>query len=405
MLLTNKRYTPQAREMAKRVTTEVSERYAKWLINPKYLIDQNDVDKRLSLQDRFCDDVIFDESDRITRNQRILLECEQSRVKEKQEKLVNKQKTLKSAVDKVAMVADRMMCEKLASEEMNRLFGKLPNFGEFAAMAYSPSLSFAKLGELVTNSHQLTSTVLDFVNYTNTDARSPTASKGVTDAKVALGLIGIDNCSLLLPVLMARPFLKWSDKNTSHMAPKLWQHLMVTSNVTRMRLQETDAKAPEAGVLLGTLRTMSLFVMSNLSSQVFEDALVYVMTKYREAGFKEEYYACADIQPSLVFLPSVMRKMDKVLTERLLDCIEWHPTTIHLKNAIIEDLEEVEIEDRSAYGAALAQAYKFSIFDAMQKSEVFQDKHKPYWFATVQMPGTALTNIKTRSPGKLTYAL
>ncbi|OEE79450.1 HDOD domain-containing protein [Vibrio genomosp. F6] len=404
MLLTNKRYTPQAREMANRVTTEVSERYAKWLINPKYIVDQNDVDKRLSLQDRFCDDVIFDENDRITRNQRILLECEQSRIKEKDEKLATKQKTLKSAIDKVSMIAEQMMCEKLASDEMNRLFGRVPDFGELASFAYSPSLSFRKLGELLDNSHQLSSSVLDFVN-TSGSERSSNSSKGIVDAKTALGLIGIDNCRLLFPVLMARPLLRWSDKNTNHMAPKMWQHLVVTSNVTRMRLQETDVKCPEVGVLLGTLRTMSMFVMSNLCSQVFEDALVYVMTKYREVGLKDEYYACADIQPSLIFLPSVIRKMDKNLTERLLNEIEWKPTTIHLKNAIIEDLENVEIEERSAYGAALGQAHKFSIYDAMQRSEAFQDKHKPYWFSTVQMPGAALTNIKTRSPGKLTYAL
>jgi len=70
LLLTKKTYTQEAIDIASKVSKEVEIRHAKWLVSMKYLVDQTEVDDLLSLQGRYCDDVIFNEDERITRNQR-----------------------------------------------------------------------------------------------------------------------------------------------------------------------------------------------------------------------------------------------------------------------------------------------------------------------------------------------
>ncbi|MBW3697019.1 hypothetical protein EK599_15060 [Vibrio sp. T187] len=405
MLLTNKHYTPEAVEIARKIANNVEERHAKWLISMKFLVDQSEVDTLLSLEGRYCEDVIFNEEDRITNNQRILLGCEQERVKAHKQKLEDKQKTLKTVVDAVAMVAEKMMCDKLEETDIGTLFGGIPDFGHFASIAYSPSLNFSKLSTLTTLSRQLSSNILDLVSNPKFSERFGKAPKAITDPKIAIGQIGIENSRFLFPVLMARPTLKWSDANTKLIAPKMWQHLIVTSNVTRMRLKETNVREPDVGILLGTLRVMPLFLICNHFSQVFEDALVYTMTKYREADKREEYYACSEVAPNLVFLPNVIKRVERQLVRKLIEHIEWDVNSSYIKQALLEDIDDISILERSEYGAALGQARAYSIFDGLKRSNAFLDKHKPYWFAKVQMSGAALSEVREQMPGKLTLSM
>ncbi len=285
-MLTKKTYTQEAIDIASKVSKEVEIRHAKWLVSMKYLVDQTEVDDLLSLQGRYCDDVIFNEDERITRNQRILLMCEQERVQERRQVVEDKQKTLRKVVRDVSRVAERMLISKLESYPIDKLCGGIPLFDHFASFAYSPSLSFSKLGTLTTLSHQLNSTIVDLISNPKFCERLGRKPKGAPDAKVAIGQIGIENCRLLFPVLMARPMLKWADQNTKLIAPKMWQHLVVTANVTRMRLQSAGVREPDAGILIGVLRTLGNFVIVNHFTYTFEDALVEVMLNYRKAEKK-----------------------------------------------------------------------------------------------------------------------
>ena len=201
---------------------------------------------------------------------------------------------------------------------------------------------------------------------------------------------------------MSQPLLKWSDENTKHIAPKLWQHLMVTANATRIRLQDTSVREPDVGILLGTLRILPMFLVCNHFSQTFEDALVQTMLSYREASDKHnEYYACTEVLPDTSFLEKVFSSMEMTLLNKLIEHIDWSPNTTYIKQALVEEVDGVNVSDRSVYGAALAQAHAFSIFESLNNSELFNLKHRPYWFSQVQMSGLAIAQMKSRVPGQL----
>ncbi|MDF2152225.1 HDOD domain-containing protein [Vibrio sp. CAU 1672] len=404
MLLTNKTYTQEAIDTALKIANEVELRHAKWLVNRKYLLEQSQVDNLLSLQGRYCDDVIFNEDERITRNQRILLMCEQARVKERNQRVENRQKTLKSVVADVTRVAEQMLIQKLNQMPMEKLCGEVADFAHFSSIAYSPSLSFTKLSTLTTLSHRLSATIVDLVSNPKFCERLGRQTKNVQDAKVAIGLLGIENCRMLFPVLMARPMLKWGDHNTKFIVPKMWQHLIVTSNVTRMRLQDADIRNPDAGVLIGVLRCLGQFVIANHFTLTFEDALIEVMLNYRNHDRKEEYYACADVVANPAFLPKVIYQMEGIVTRRILDSMDWPSNAMYIKDAVLEDLDKVPVLERSSYGAALAQAKAYSIFDGLSRSNAFVEAHKPFWFANVQISAQALKETRARMPGKMILA-
>ncbi|MFA0015712.1 hypothetical protein AB4391_20525 [Vibrio lentus] len=403
MLLANKNYTPEVIEISRKVSINVEKHFNKWLVSPKFKLKQTTVDTLLSLENRYCDSVIFDENDRISHNQRILLRCEQDRVSARREKVVAKQKTLRYVIDDVCNTASELMIGKLEQTLMSSLFSELPDFNHFASVAYSSSLNFSKLHQISAESRPLSSSLIEFVSNPEFTEKYGKKSKVVLDPKVAARQIGIENCKLLFPLLMSQQLIKWSDDNIKPIVPKVWQHLVVTANSTRMRLQETSVKEPDVGILLGVLRTLPLFVICNHFSATFEDALVKTMLGYRDASDKhDEYYACTEVIPNTQFLESMIEILDTKLLKNLVDYIDWSQNNQFIKRALLEEVHDIPVLERSVYGAALSQGRKFSIFEALENSELFNIKHRPYWFSTVQMSVATMEQMQARIPGKLT---
>ncbi|MCQ8869733.1 hypothetical protein [Vibrio splendidus] len=403
MLLAHKNYTPEVIEISRKVSINVEARFNRWLISPEYKLEQSTVDTLLSLENRYCDSVIFDESDRISRNQRILLRCEQDRVNAHREKVVAKQQTLRYVVDDVSNAATALMLEKLQGTLISTLFSELPDYNQFASVAYTPSLNFSKIHQVLDTSKLLSSNLIEFVSNPEFSEKYGRKSKVILDPKVAAQQIGIDNCRLLFPLLMSQKLIKWNDANIKHITPKVWQHLVVTSNATRIRLQDTSIKDPNVGILLGVLRVLPLFLICNHFSSIFEDALVKTMLGYREASDKhDEYYACTEILPKTQFLETMVDQLDLKLLKNFVEFIDWSPGNQFIKEALLEEVNDIPVLERTVYGAALAQGRKFSIFEALDNSELFNVKHRPYWFSTVQMSITTIEQMQSRVPGKLT---
>ena len=197
MLLANKNYPPEVIEISRKVSINVETRFTKWLISEKYKLDQSTVDTLLSLENRYCESVIFNEADRISHNQRILLRCEQDRVNAKREKVAAKQQTLRYVIDDVNDAASALMLEKFQSTLISSLLTQLPDYNQFASAAYSPSLNFSKLHKISSESRGLSSSLVEFVSNREFTEKYGKKSKIILDPKVAARQIGIENCRLL----------------------------------------------------------------------------------------------------------------------------------------------------------------------------------------------------------------
>lgn len=403
-LKTNKKYNQEANALAQKITRMTKERHSKWLVSLKYIVDQSDVDGALSRQTEFCDSVILKEEERITHNQRLLLECESARVHERRQAIEERQRVVVSVISDIAEHAHKHILDTLSEMSVMQLFGRFPDFSYFSSIAYSPSLNFSKLSVLSTNDNQLKNNILELVNNPKFCKRIGKSPRSVSDPMVAIGTIGVDNCSLLLPILMSKPLLKWHDPVTKNIAPKLWQHMVLTANVTRLRLEQSGAKVPAMGILLGVLRTITRFAIVNHFSLLFEDAQIAKMQWYREQSMREEYYACGEVKPDLSILPQLISELELALTRKVVDYIEWTPFTVPIRNALEEDLNEVPIIERSELGVALAQGQAYAMFDTLDRSGAFVEKHKPFWFANVQMPPEALQMIRDMNPGRIGLA-
>ncbi|NLS12565.1 HDOD domain-containing protein [Vibrio sp. SM6] len=406
MLSRHKRFTEEATQAVRQIDDEVTLRHAKWLVSHNHRLNQKDVDQVLSLQSRFCEDVIFSEKERINRNQRILLECEGARVREKILQQESHQHTLKHVVRDVTKLAQQNLIKKLRHEPLEKnLISSLPQFSQLADVAYSSSTSFNQLNQLVTNDPHLGASLVDVASNRVFSKRLGRKTRVVDGPKMALGQLGIDRLRILLPLLMARPIPKWRDKRIRHIASKMWHHMVVTANVTRMRLAEVNAKEPNVGILIGVLRTFGQYIVLNHYCAAFEDALIETMLRYRKENRQECYYACPDVSVNLAGLPSLIKQLEAPVSQRLLAAIEWQDSTKYIRTAVQEDISAIDIWQRSHFGAALAQGRAFSIFDGLHSSRAFNEKHKPYWFSNVQISANKVKELKLKTPGQLTMTL
>ncbi|MGF1756464.1 hypothetical protein L4D76_00610 [Photobacterium sagamiensis] len=128
------------------------------------------------------------------------------------------------------------------------------------------------------------------------------------------------------------------------------------------------------------------------------------MQDFRKRELREEYFSCVDITPKLGVLPEIIQNWEKEVTRRIVDYIDWGPRNLHLKNALLEDIEDVPVLDRSLHGAALGQARAFSVYDMMDRSKGFESQHAPFWLANMQIDGKMLADIRKQDPGKFTFS-
>ena len=402
-IFSEERYTTEAREKAAKAAAKVESRFSKWTVSLKYLVEQSDVDLILSQQSEFCDSIIMNEKERVSENQRLLLECEQLCVKAKRINAIERQKRLQRITKKVHKTAHALIMSRIKEADILRLAPSANYFADLAAFAYGPTLNFNKLSSLSVVDQPLAGNIIELVNNAKFCKKMGKSLAKNKDVKTAIGFIGIENCRMIYPVLMSKALLKWSDKNTQIMASKMWQYAITMANSTRMRLYDVGYKEPDTGVLLGMIRGVGKFIISNNYSNCFDDALGQVMRDFRDRGKQEEYYACAEITPKLDFLPDVIDKMERQITKRLVERIDWDNRTLHIKNALIEDLNNIPMLERSILGAALGQGRAFSIFDMMEKSNVFVREHIPYWMANFQMNLDIIKSLRKRNPGKFEF--
>jgi len=402
-IYTEKRYRQSALDDANRISEQVKARFTKWLVSQRYLVHQKDVDHLLSRESDFCDSVILNETERVSEKQRILLECEQARVKEKRLDAQTRQERHKTVSEVIMQAAEVVLSKKLNDTDPKKLIIGTPYFDDFASFAYGQSLDFNKLGSLCTLSNTLSNSILDLVNNDKFCQKKGQQVRNIRDPKTAIGFIGIESCRMIFPVIMSKQLLKWSDKNTKIMVPKVWQNAVTTANATRMRLEDVEYKEPDIGVLLGMMRSIGHFIIVNNFTTSFDEALTLVMIDYKEKKMRDEYFSCADVTPKLDYLPSIIEQFEGIVTKRIIETFTWDMKSIHIKNALLEDIDNVPILDRSILGAALAQGKAFTVFDMMNKSNVFDRKQLPYWLAHHQIEMSTFNKLGKRNPGKFEF--
>ncbi|PFG58046.1 hypothetical protein ATG66_0566 [Vibrio sp. ES.051] len=336
----------------------------------------DNVDSSLNEQARYCDCVIVSEGEHITRNQRLLLECESVRVKDKRQKQAQRQRIHAAVVREVLALTRTSMEEQLITMTPVQLFGRFPDFSYFADTAYSSSLGISKLSVLTTNDAMLKSEVLSIVGNAQFLERLHREPKRVcvSDPNVAIGTLGIDNCERLFSILISKALVKWQEPAIKNIVPKLWQYMMViananaNANATCQRLDVAGWRYPQQGLLLEGLHALGMFAVVNQYPRFFEEALINKMQAYREQQRRDEYYACAEVSLDMSLLPELLMSLSKPLTQNIIEALSWSASSQPLRLALEEDINQVPVLERSLFGVALAQGSAFSTYDALERS-------------------------------------
>lgn len=400
ILFSNKKYNEENQNLAKEKTKDVLERFNKWTVSFKYLLDQDEVDDLFSDQAAVADSVIMHEEERVSKYQRLLLEVEKKSVLRKQSLLAQKQKTNNKIVIDLINKHEENFRAFLEKKEVEELIKFPSSYAEFLAFAYTDGITINKIHDVVIKNTALADSIIALVNNPTFCHSINKTAKNIRDLKTAIGFIGIERCKMLLPVLMLKPLLKWNDSNTKLITPKIWQHAILTANATKKRLEDAGFKYPEEGFAIGLIRNIGHFIIMNYFTMTFEKTMEEIITYYRDNGMREEFYACADITPKLRFLPSLLSDVSEDLTRKIVNNIDWGHRP-YLREAIIQDIDDTPVRERSLHSVALMQGRSFSIHHLMTKSNAFLKPYANVFFAHCLLSKDAQKGIASSNPGLL----
>ncbi len=128
------------------------------------------------------------------------------------------------------------------------------------------------------------------------------------------------------------------------------------------------------------------------------------MLGYRDASDKhDEYYACTEVIPNTQFLESMIEILDTKLLKKLVDYTDWSPSNQFIKRAILRRSSRYPSPWKKRVRCSAFAGQKVLYFlKPLENSELFNIKHRPYWFSTVQMSVATMEQMQARIPGKLT---
>jgi hypothetical protein len=398
ILLSNKTYSEKDQQIAKKQSHAINQRFNKWLVSFKFLLDQTEVDTVFSNQSESCETIILSEKERVSKYQRLLLDVEKSSVIKKQSELAKKQQFHENIVKDLVSEHEKIFKQFIDSKEITELLKMPYGLSDFISFAYSESVTVTKIHDVVYTNLSLSETILSLVNNESFCKSINKPLKNIRDVKTAIGYIGVDKCKVLVPVLMLKPLLKWNDRNIHLIAPKIWQQAILTGNVTKKRLSDAGYKEPDEGIAIGLIRNIGHFIINNHYTRTFEKTMEKMMINYRENGLMEEYYACANIIPKMTFLPEMLGKLSEDLTTEIINNINWGQKN-HLKIALLDDINDVPVLQRSTHGIALMQAKAYTSYNLMSKSKAFVAAHSNALFAHCLLSKDDQKEITKSSPG------
>jgi len=379
------------------LTSKIVMRFHVWLVNKNYTdVSYNQISNDIKVKDSSSTDTNY-------RNERFklqLLECEKARKDHEDAKRLEYEKVKDKVTKRVNDVLESQLKSFLYEAPLTKLFDPIPDFSYFLSVAYKPTLSFKQLYPIAILNKRISDKILNIARNHPSYTKNKERSTQINDTKVAISQIGIDNCRLLFPIIMADHLSAYDDE-LKLVRKKIWKHLLICSHATCERLAEGEIDNPEQGILLGTIRQLGLLVIVNHFKLAFEDSLLQVMKEYRDHNQMLEYFSCSAIKLPFGILPKLLQKHEKHVVKRLISHIDWGIENVHLQEALREDLNDISVENRSEFGVALAQARAFSIFDSMDKNKLFPTKFSRHWFTNVRLSGPALSNIQKKSTSKL----
>lgn len=375
--------TGEFEEQSRTTEKNINERFFSWMVSRKFA-EQSDLSDDLNFAANEKDDeVIFNHSDRTSKYQRVLLDVEKDGEKKRRLEKRAHADAIKTASLLINKEASKQIQTDLSDNARNfRSLLRLSSAGnDLFEVLYAKVATLSRVASIIEhNFPQFSRFIIDTVNssaFCKSLGRTP---KNVRDIRAALGFIGLDGLRVLLPIMFFKEKVRFHNESLPLMANKYWSYSLRLSNTARYICDCHGIGQPDRALLPGVMRNLGSLAVYHQFEHSWMTAKQNIMIKLRESEKDEDrsiYYACKDVQPSGKSLIQIMPSLSDKITRHVVEQCDWQQLRRE-KNALLEDLEDIDMSKRSPMGIALKQARLSAQFNILSRHKlVKKDEIKP----------------------------
>jgi hypothetical protein len=242
----------------------------------------------------------------------------------------------------------------------------------------------------------------DLINLINSPAsghrRPKNADVQVTDIKLVLNYIGIENLRLLVPYFCLRNWLPSGNANLLWVMRKLWRYSMISA-IAAQALAELHNKEPSLAYTSALMYQFSTSIILSLSGRAFEETWGTWLREASHSREKEVYDAImATDFPAQAVLEQVIQHSHR-LNWQLLTLLKFEDSPITL---VLKELDhDYHFTELSADAAIVAKASCYAKVLLLEEQQQIDPQEKRIMFDYYQFSAQELIRLKQQNFRKL----
>lgn len=358
------------------VAQVVDSRFYKYLVNRKFAIKEDDlidglfeqkdieeVKEKISVHGRFT-----------RKKLSIELQAEEKR-----------QEKINQSLELVAQVENKLrphylnnMRKKLEDIDyvINTLIKIPQNIQDILDVSYNPNSTMKKIAEILAVNSVVSNKLISTVN--NTKFRRSIGRVGddrrIDNLQSAIGYIGINGFKALLPFLIFKDIIKDFYQVFPGMTHKIWKYALGKAVCANHILTENGHKDPMMGYIVAFVSSLGVIAIYHQ----FYISLEEVKLKKLEDASKNKkfdiYDAIFSSEPDEAVMSEMLIEFSATLPVQILEKLNWNIFP-EIRNAIIEESNEVPLDERSDMGKVLRQSISYSKFELLRRAKFFSKDH------------------------------
>jgi len=379
--------------------TEVQ--FLNWVISKNFRIENSMM--RSENMVKSYDSIILSEDERVSRNQRLLLECEKPRVRQDRAKKTIEKTVLDGICKLTKKKTKEILLMRINSLGIDELLNGKSSLFSFISFAYGEGMNFNKIMSLCEESEDLTKSIIDLVSDHSFCLQTNKKARTVKDLKTAIGIVGVDNCKMIMPAFIIKSIFNFNDKNTLKVVIKLWEESVLSANTSRIMFEDNNVRDPSVAILMGFLVSIGRFIIVDNFTKCHDEAAKITLDLFKKEKLIEEVFSVQDFPVSLHLLSEVIEKEEKELTKRVVKSLPWNSRTFSIRDALMEDLDNVPYDDRDHIGKILVKSKAISILEIMSKENAFIHIDKIFWLEANNLEQKEYDQVIKKNPWKFKF--
>lgn len=259
---------------------------------------------------------------------------------------------------------------------INNLLKISSSLGDILATAYNPNSTMKKMADVLSINSELSRKLIDIVNNHNfrKSIGRVNDDRKIENIQAAIGYLGVNGFKAVLPFIIFKGVQKEFYQLFPGMNDKIWKYALSKAVCAHHILEEKGHENPMLGYISAFVSTLGVIAVYHQFYLSFEEVKFQKLEYYAEKKQFKIYDAIFVSEPDESVMSEMLIEFSATLPVKILEKLDLNIFP-EVKNAIIEDANEIPIEERSLLGKTLKQSISYSKFELLRRAKFFSKDH------------------------------